>query len=526
MRAPRSVPAVVCAALGLLGCDRILGDGTKSDDGTEVAKTESKDDAKDDAKTKEPDEKTDPIEDAKKLDEEAARKAEEERLKVEEEARKAAEAEAALPIVLSDIALASRGYGGGSLDLTATGKLNKKIDSGTFVRAKVVCKDGDRFVADVAWLSGDSVKPLQDHAVGESATFKGWAFSQGVKTPMSPCQVDFKLSGGGSSTLAIDLRTACYDGSTTKVGPCEPPVAAAAMSGGSAPLEVHDLVVEKHAGYGSGGQLESNYVMTINQPQTDQSHVTLKAACAVADTKFVDMAHHRFDASPFTYESGESVARAATLFYNPAFGFADAPGLCDIDIALWTPVSGSFGDYSKTPLERGCFREGKMSEGKCDPGAPEPPAAAPVAADSLRIGTVEMKVVEPYGGTGDRFQLEIHADATVLKTVDQKASVQAKVTCKIGNTARVETAYPYGVELYYLEPGETTRLTTTTFSSSPLEEKPRSCEAEFVAGERYAPSGATSVPLGKWCSKKDKTKACGGQPKTPKPAKETKMPSP
>ncbi len=519
MRAPRFVPVLASAAIGLVACDRILGDAEKSDEQTEPAEVETEDAKKEDAKKEEKEVKPDSDEQAVKRAEEEVLKAEEEARKAQEEARKAEEAEAALPIALSDIALTARGYGNGSLDITATGKLNKPIDSGTFVRAKVVCKDGDRFFADVAWMGGDGVKQLQDHAVGESATFRGWAFSQGVKTPMSPCQIDFKLSGGSSSTLAVDLRTACYDGTTTKLGPCEPPVAAAAMSAEGAPLEVQDLVVEKYSGYGASGQLSTSYVMTIKKPQTDQSHVTLKAACAVGTAKFVDMAHHRFDASPFTYESGESVARAATLFYNPAFGFADAPGLCDIDIALWTPVAGSYGDYTKTSLERACFREGRMSAGKCDPAAAEPPPAAPVAVDSLRIDTVEMKVVEPYGGTGDRFQLELHADATVLKTVDQRASVQAKVTCKIGNTARVETAYPYGVELYYLEPGETTRLTTTTFSSSPLEAKPRSCEAEFVAGERYAPSGAASVALGKWCAKKDKVKACGGQPKPPKPGK-------
>jgi hypothetical protein len=544
MAPPRSIRTVVVAVLGLTACDRILGDEAKSDDGTEVAKTdakkdEAKEEAKDEAKEADPTDAKVDEEEAKRLAEEAARKA-------EEEARKAAEAEAALPVVLSEIEVKARGamyggYGGGSLDITASGKLNKTIDSGTFVRAKVVCKDGDRFVADVTYLTGDTLKPLQEHAVGETAKFQGSAFTQGVKDAMAPCQVQFKLAGGGSRTLAVDLRTACYDGTTTKIGPCEPPVAAPAMSGGSAPLEVRDLNMEKHAGYGgSGGQLDATYVLQINEPQNEYSQFTLKAACEVGTARFVDIYHHGFDSSPFTYESGESIARQASLFYNPAFGFVDAPGLCDISIALWTPVTGSFGETTKRPLQQSCFREGKITPGRCDPSKPEAPAPTPVAADSLRIDAVAMQIIEPYGATGgDRFQLKLDADATVLKTVDQKVSVQAKVTCKIGSTARVETAYPYGVELYYLEPGETTKVSTHTFTSSPLEGKPRSCEAEFTAGERWAPTGAASVPLGKWCSKHsskpaaagvvDKVRACGGQPKAPKPGKkttETKMPSP
>jgi hypothetical protein len=509
--ASRLLPALVVAAFGVTACDRILGKEADADADAEVADAEAKSDEK---------QHVDEEQEAKiEADPEAARKAAEDAArKAEEEARRLAEAEAALPIQLGDIQVTARGglFAAGSLELVASGKLNKTIDSGTYVRAKVVCKDGDRFMADVAWLSGDGVKPLQDHAVGETAEFRGSAFSQGVKEPMSPCQIDFKLAGGGSSTLAVDLRTACWDGTSTKIGPCDPPVAAAAMSAGGAPLEVHDLVMEKHSGYGGSGQLEARYVLAINKPQDQNSQITLKAACEVGDAKFVDMSHARFDSNPFTYESGESIARQASLFYNPAFGFVDAPGVCDLTVALWSPVSGSFGEQAKTTLARACYREGKMSSGRCDPAAPEPPPAAPVSADSLRIDTVAMQIVEPYGGTGDRFQLKIDADATVLKTVDQKASVQAKVTCKIGATARVETAYPYGVELHYLEPGETTRLSTTTFTSSPLEEKPRSCEAEFTAGERFAPSGATSVAFGKWCMKKDKVKACGGQPKSAK----------
>ena len=144
-----------------------------------------------------------------------------------------------------------------------------------------------------------------------------------------------------------------------------------AMSGGSAPLEVHDLTVEKHAGYGGGGQLESNYVMTINQPQTDQSHVTLKAACAVADTKFVDMAHHRFDAAPFTYESGESVARAATsITLRPSATGTSAPkppsAFCTSSVAsrpsVWLRTT-SFSRFAKSTFSITCIRSPGLRTG-------------------------------------------------------------------------------------------------------------------------------------------------------------------
>jgi hypothetical protein len=233
--------------------------------------------------------------------------------------------------------------------------------------------------------------------------------------------------------------------------------------------------------------------------------LTLKASCQVGDERFVDVGMANMMAGPFNFESGESVARSAALFFNPGFAFAESPSVCDLEVSMWRPKSGSFGESEKVELGQSCYRDERVTSGVCDPSAPAPPPPGPVTTDSLGLDDVVLEVVEPYGSKGDRFQLKLQADARVEKPVDQFSSVNAKVTCKVGNTARVENAYLYGVELYHLDPGETTRMNSTTFTSAAMEKQPRTCEAEFTAGRRFAPSGESDVPLGKWCFKYGKT---------------------
>jgi hypothetical protein len=75
----------------------------------------------------------------------------------------------------------------------------------------------------------------------------------------------------------------------------------------------------------------------------------------------------------------------------------------------------------------------------------------------------------------------------------------------------VESAYLFGTELYYLEPGETTRMTASAFGSPALDAKPKSCKVEFFGGPRFSPTGAEGVSLGAFCLKKDKvTKGAKG----------------
>jgi hypothetical protein len=250
-------------------------------------------------------------------------------------------------------------------------------------------------------------------------------------------------------------------------------------------------------------------VLKINEPQDSSARLTLKSACQVGETKFVDMGQANLMAGPFQYESGESIARTTSLFWNPAFGFVDAPNLCDITVAVWAPKKGtSYGEYEEVLLKQACFRDDKVGDGKCDPASAIASAPTPADADSLAIDNVIMETVEPYGAKGDRFQLKLQVDATVKKPVDQSSGVNAKVTCKVGKTARVETAYLYGIELYYLAAGETTRMSTNAFTSNAMEKQPTSCEAEFTAGRRFSPTGEEEVPLGKWCLNRGKLKKC------------------
>jgi hypothetical protein len=278
------------------------------------------------------------------------------------------------------------------------------------------------------------------------------------------------------------------------------------MSGAATPLEVFELSVKPEGGFGGSPGLATSYVLQVNEPQDDNTRLTLKSACAVGTTKFVDMGQANLWAGPFRFESGESVIRPARLYWNPAFGFVEAPKSCDVTVAMWKPKSGSWGEYDSTVLKKACFKDGAVKDGACDPAAPPPPAASAITAESLAVDNVQLTLAPPYGSTGNTFQLQVQADATIKTPVTQDVAVDAEATCKIGSTSRVEKVYTYGIELYYLEPGETTRMSGTGFTSTPLEGKPKSCEVVFTGGRRFGGPGDKGIELGRYCLKKDKVK--------------------
>ena len=399
-------------------------------------------------------------------------------------------------------------FGAGTLELAVQGKLNQKIDSGTYVQVKAVCRDEGRFLADTAFLdSADYGKPVQSLEVGQDADLKGRVFSQGLDAPLSPCQFEFRLAGAGGG-VSLPLGVACYDGNETRKGPCSPPIIAAAMSSPGKPLTISKLDVRKPPGFGSRGGLDVRYIVDIQRPLDGNSPISVKIACPVGDTKFVEVQSSHLQAGPFKYEPGESVTRSSSFFYNPTFGFADSPDLCDLTFSSWESGRGTFGSSEQVVLHDACWRDGKVRDGRCDASEGSPPEPAPASESSLELSNVVLDVVEPFGSKGDRFQLKLQTDATVEEPVDHFASISAQVTCKVGKTARVETAYLYGVELYHLRPGETTRMTSTAFSSNAMDRKPGSCEAEFVAGRRFSATGVDSIALGKWCLRRGIVKKC------------------
>ncbi len=500
------------------GCDKLTG----GDDGAKEAENSDGDAKKDDeeaAKTKEADEAA-----AKEKAEAEAKIAEEAKALAELEAKNAALAEITkveevdeshMPILLSEIEVKLQGnsFSPASLEIKAKGQLQKTIDSGTYIRAKGTCKDGDAFVSDIGYINTDYSKKLEAYKEGEEAELKGSIFTQGLAKPMAPCQFDFRISGGGSSTTAIELRHACYDGTKTTEGKCEPEILANAMSGSDKPLEVTALEVSKEAGFGGTNSLKVPYRLLIHTPQDNQDRITFKAACDVGETKFVDVQQAHLMAAPFKFESGETVAREARLFFNPAFGFADAPNKCDMRVSAWSPKEGTFGEYDEIVLKEVCYDGDKTADGRCDPDAPAAEDPTPVDAESLAVSNVSIKAEEPYGGKGDKFHVKLVADVQALKAVDQKAGVKAKVTCTIGRTERVETAHLFGADLYYLEPGETTRVTGTVFLSEVLPESPKECSVKFDGGPRYSSKDEEMTGLGSYCLKKDAVKDgdCNGK---------------
>ena len=307
------------------------------------------------------------------------------------------------PLLISEIEvepLADTLGSKGAMKLKAKAKLNEAVDKSTYVHAKAICRKGEHHLADTGYVNANYQKPLQQYAVGEVADIEGTLFTQGVvDAELAPCQFDFRLAGAGGG-VSIPLRTACFDGTSSKLGPCDPPIVAAALSGKGKELEVASVTVKPQTGFGSKGGIEASYIIKVSKPAEDNTKLTFKAACAVADKTFVDLGQANLMAGPFKYESGESVARAATLFWNPVFGFADPPGVCDVTVAAWRPKKGAFGQYEQDVLHRSCYRDAKVEDGKCNPSAPAPSPPAAVDAESLTIDNVLLEVVEPYGSKG------------------------------------------------------------------------------------------------------------------------------
>jgi len=228
----------------------------------------------------------------------------------------------------------------------------------------------------------------------------------------------------------------------------------------------------------------------------------------VGDRTFVDMGQGTLSAGPFEYEAGETVARSASLYWSSAFELADAPNDCDLTTSLWKTKAGTFGEVEEVRLQDSCLKRGKLRVGRCDPSAGPSPAPVALAAGSVEVDDVRLELVEPPGAAG-KFQLKIQADVTVRAPVEQNDGTTAKVSCKTGRDTRVESAYLFGPELYYLEAGETARMTANAFGSHALETKPKTCKVEFFGGPRFSSTGGDGVELGSFCLKKDKVRAGG-----------------
>ncbi|MEM9457711.1 MAG: hypothetical protein AAGF11_26265 [Myxococcota bacterium] len=443
---------------------------------------------------------------AKRTAQQAAAQAEAKQAATDKAAKAEAEAQSR-PVNLSNVAVNSTGglFGrSGAIEVTARAKVNHALGNSTYVHVKSLCKKDDKLVADVGYLNAHYSKPLEQYAAGEEADVKGTLYSQGLESSLSPCQLEFRV-GGISGGLSVPVGHACWSGSEVAHGECEPPLVPVAMSGAALPVEVHDLTITPSGGLGTSKGLNLSYLLQINTAQDSNARLTFKSACRIDGKAFVDMGQANLMAGPFKYESGEAVARAANLYWSSSFELAAAPDDCDLTASLWKTKAGTFGEYEEIRINDSCFQGGKLRDGRCDPSAPAPAPASPLAAESVKVDGVQLELHEPHGVAG-KFQLKIQADVTVLSPVNQNDGATAKVSCKAGKDTRVESAYLFGPELYYLQAGETARMTANAFGSHPLEVKPRRCTVEFFGGPRFSPSGADGVDLGKFCLNKDKVK--------------------
>lgn len=507
--------ASLAVPLALGGCDSLpfLGDDDEKKaeeaDADEASKKEEEDKAKEEdkaSKEKAEAEREKEIEARIATEAEKAAKEAREKALAEVEAKKREDEEASKPVKITEVSVKTSGGvfggGGGMLQLEAKADIREKLGSSTYVHVKSVCKDGARFVSDVSYLSAHYSKPLEQYESGETAEVTGNIYTQGLLSPLSPCQMHFRLGGIGGGGISVDLGDACWDGSDTSLGTCDPPVAAVAASGATTAMEVQDVTVNTSSSYGSSTGLNVNYLLGLNKPADTNARLTMTAACEKDGKRFIDVAQANFMAGPFNYEPGESIARSANLFWNSAFGFTASPTPCDLTTALWTMKSGSYGEYEENVLDSSCWKDGKVAKGNCTPGKSRATSFTKMSVDNTALDDVSMKLVPPYGAT-DKFQLQIQADATVSERIQQSQGVNAKVTCKAGKEKRVETAYLFAVEFYYLQPGETTRMSSTSFSSHALENV-KWCQVEFTGGERYSMTPGSGVDLGTYCLKKEK----------------------
>lgn len=512
-RSPGLARVLLSTALVLPACDKLTGDKpdgepdaapTKTDD-TSDAKQKVDDDAKKAAAEAEAKQKAE--QDAKAAaDADAAKQ----QAELEAAAKRQAEEDAKKPVLLTDIAITTAGgmFGGGAgaLKIDAKLKFNEVINSGTYVHVKATCKKDARIFADVGQVNlTDYSKQLHQFAVGETTALNGQVFAQGIDSAMTPCQFDFRL-GAGFGGVSVPLAMVCFDG-TTKPGPCDPPIVAAAMSGATLPIEIADVVIKADAAYGGTPSLSVNSVLQINKPLEDNTQFVIKGACVSGGRKFVDTQMPYLGAAAFKYEPGESLARPVRMFWNPAFAFTEAPGVCDVSFLLRKLKTGSWSEYEQTELERGCFKEGAYTRAACETPAAAPPAPAALDAATATLDGVLLELAAPYGAGPNQFNLKIQADITAKAPIQENSSIEASATCKVGSTSRVEKPWLTGVELHYLETGETARISGQAFTSEVLAGNPKSCEVVFTSGSRMGgPAPTTPVVLGRWCLKKGKVK--------------------
>jgi len=410
------------------------------------------------------------------------------------------------PVWLSDLAVGEpRSYGGasGTMPITALAEIRQKIEPNTYVHVKATCKEGTHVFADATSLNPDYSKPLDTRSIGDKAEVKGNLFSYGLDHRLAPCKLDFKLGGTGTGGLSVDLGEGCWDGKEATLSPCVPPIAAVPASGAAAPVEVLSVAHVASSGYGSHG-LKFNYAMLFHETHNPKRRLTFKSACHVGKSIVeVDQAH--FMSGPFKLEAGEVMARTASLYWSSTVGFTSTPKLCDLTASLWTLKPGSYSDYDEAILYEACFRGSAIDKGRCDGGSVTRSSTfGAMTAANVKLDGVALKLEEKYGTT-DKFSLSLRADVTVSEQIKNDQGVAGSVTCKVGKNKLVDKSNLYGLDMQYLLPGETAKVSTSAFSGSPLE-APKWCQVDFTGGARYS-AKSTPVPLGSYCLKKGVVKA-------------------
>lgn len=398
-------------------------------------------------------------------------------------------------------------YGSKNLKIDARATINDEISQNGQIYAKVQCKEGEKIYSDVAWVMAGFGKRLDQLEQGESVDIQGTGFSMGGPDSMSHCAISFHM--GGMGELGEELASLCYEDDKVSESACSPAFEPKSPQSGK-PMVVDSLKLGPGNSYGSAGQLTGNLALTVDQTTKSGQSVILKAACDVDRegkvTRYADTAMVSISANPYEFKPGETLVRQVQVFWNQEFGLQAAPDNCDVTVEEWSPKDGGFSDYERSELYRGCYKAGALSEGRCEGSPP----AAPDSKDPIEVSVseVRMELADTYDKKGK--QLKVALDVSVSGRAQMGHSLTGKAKCKEGREVRVENFYPYGAELRYLEPGETSLMTGYAFGSNAIEGDTGTCQIELLEqlpyNQRTYGSDDEAKSFGHWCIKGGKVR--------------------
>ncbi|MCY1058068.1 hypothetical protein [Nannocystis sp. SCPEA4] len=387
-----------------------------------------------------------------------------------------------LPLTLGDFALAvvpGALTGSRSLQLEMTARLNESLDASMVVRAKPVCRRGAKLVTDMQPIDLVEIKNMDAYAIGDSPRLRGLLFADVWTADMAGCQIDFQLASR-VRTGATALTTICWKDGAVTTGACDPPPAPAGAPSASEPISVAEV--------GAAPEADNTLAVTVELDIHGDAHEDsffVKSVCPVDGVALVDLRELRNHQSPFRFLAGESLRRAARMYWPEGFGVAGPLDGCELTVGRWP------GRQLEAPIElaRACWKGGATTKGACAPTTVPPPPATPIGAKSVKLSSV-LIAPRPFA---DFVLLDLRADVTIVEPVTWDSNLdEVKIKCNGPAGVQEDTTYVGPANrsmertfdsagLHSLAPGETSRLGGEGFNMRQMKAVPETCEVTFTA---------------------------------------------